>query len=277
MARSRWHLSHPLLLEVFVLVNLACLAPDIYLAHSTNLFHARAEYIPLYFSLAAPVLLLVGLVAWRRGALRWWRLLGHLVGWAAVLIGIAGLIWHLGSRFFYENTLESLVYTAPFAAPLAYTGLGLLLIMNRMVDPESVEWPLWVLLLALGGFVGNFIFSLADHAQNGFYHVTEWLPVLSSALAVGFLLAPFCVRVDRSFLAPCVAVLLLQAAVGLLGFYYHNEANWHGPSPSTFDNLVYGAPPLAPLLFPNLVLLSFLGLWVWRRHLPAAGVKTPAP
>jgi hypothetical protein len=37
-------------------------------------------------------------------------------------VGVAGLIWHLDSRLFYENTLESLVYTAPFAVPLAYTG-----------------------------------------------------------------------------------------------------------------------------------------------------------
>ena len=56
---------------------------------------------------------------------------------------VAGLLWHLEGRFFRELTLESLVYTAPFAAPLAYTGLGLLLIMNRMVDPESPEWPRW--------------------------------------------------------------------------------------------------------------------------------------
>ena len=76
---------------------------------------------------------------------------------------------HLDSRFFHERTIKSLVYAAPFAAPLAYTGLGLLLIMNRMVDPKSEEWPRWVLLLGLGGVVGNFIFSLTDHAQNGFF------------------------------------------------------------------------------------------------------------
>ena len=47
------------------------------------------------------------------------------------------------------------------------------LVMNRMVDRQSEEWPRWVLLLGLGGVVGNFIFSLTDHAQNGFYHPTE--------------------------------------------------------------------------------------------------------
>jgi hypothetical protein len=36
-----------------------------------------------------------------------------------------------------------------------------------------------------------------------------------------------------------------------------------------WDNFVYGAPPLAPLLFPNLVLLAGLGLWGLRGQLQA--------
>jgi hypothetical protein len=275
--RTSWYRRHRLWLEVFVLVNLAFLGPDIYLAHSTNSFRHRAEYVPLLFSLAAPVVLLVGAALSGVGSSATaWRLLGLLVGWTSVAVGVAGLLWHLEGRFFKELTLESLVYTAPFAAPLAYTGLGLLLIMNRMVDPESPEWPRWVLLLALGGFVGNFIFSLADHAQNGFFHATEWIPVASSAFAVGFLLVPFLVRIGRSFLVVCAAVLLVQVAVGLLGFYYHTAANLKGPSPDRLDNFVYGAPALAPLLFPNLVLLAFLGLWVLWRHVPPDKGTHPA-
>jgi hypothetical protein len=247
---------------LFALVNLAFLGPDIYLAHSTNSFRHRVEYLPLYFSLAAPGVLLVGhLALWAWSATRVWRFVGYLVGGTAVAVGVAGVLWHLGSRFFVERTLESLVYTAPFAAPLAYTGLGLLLIMNRMVDADTAEWAYWVLLLALGGFVGNFIFSLADHAQNGFFHATEWIPVASSAFAIGFLLVPFLIRVAPAFLGVCAGVMVLQGAVGLLGFYFHNAANLDGPSPSLFDNLVYGAPALAPLLFPNLALLALLGLW----------------
>jgi hypothetical protein len=249
-------------------VNLGFLAPDIYLAHSTNLFRNPAEYVPFYFSLAAPALLLAAAAAAWRGSVRGWRVLGYVVGWGAVAVGVAGLVLHLESRFFYEETLESLVYTAPFAAPLAYTGLGLLLVMNRMVDPESAEWPLWVLLLALGGFVGNFIFSLADHAQNGFFRRTEWIPVAASAFAIGFLLLPFAVRLNRSYVTVCAVVMLAQAAVGLLGFYYHTAANLRGPSASRFDDFVYGAPAMAPLLFPNLALLVFIGLWRLRAHLP---------
>jgi hypothetical protein len=123
--RSKWSLDHRLWVEVFVLVNLALLSLDIYLAHSVNQFHHAAEYLPLYFSLTAPTVLLVALLGgeWR-GYAALWRDLGYLVGWIAVGIGLVGVILHLDSRFFEERTLKTLVYAAPFAAPLAYTGLG---------------------------------------------------------------------------------------------------------------------------------------------------------
>jgi hypothetical protein len=99
-----------------------------------NLFHARAEFVPLAFSLAAPLALLSALWCLAHDRLGPWRLLGYLVGWSSVVIGIIGQVLHLESQFFQQWTVASPVYAAPFAAPLAYAGIGLLLIMNRMVD-----------------------------------------------------------------------------------------------------------------------------------------------
>jgi hypothetical protein len=150
---------------------------------------------------------------------RWpvvWKDLGYLVGWMAVFVGLTGVILHLESHFFYERPLRSLTYSAPFAAPLAYPGLGFLIIMNRMVNPESLEWAQWVLLLTLGGFMGNFVLSLADHAGNGFFNPLEWVPVVASAIAVGFLAVPLFMRVSRQYVDLCAAILLLEAGVGLL-------------------------------------------------------------
>ena len=190
-----------------------------------------------------------------------WEILGYVVGWTAILVGLLGMILHLDSRFFYERTIQSLTYSAPFAAPLAYTGLGFLLVMNRMVDSESVEWAQWVLLFTLGGFVGNFIFSLADHAGNGFFFKVEWVPVIASAIAVGFLCTLLLVPVSRLLIRISAAVLLLEAGIGLWGFVLHTIGNLKGPSIHAFDNFIYGAPAMAPLLFPNLMLLGVIGLW----------------
>ena len=262
-SQKAWLNDPQLWLEVFVLFNLAFLAVDIYLAHSTNAFRQPAEYIPLYYSATAPLLLAAGLIAREKFGYRAvWADLGYLTGWAGIVIGLTGVILHLDSRFFYDTTLKSLTYAAPFAAPLAYTGLGLLLVMNRMVETKKKEWAHWVLLMAVGGFLGNFVFSLTDHAANGFFRPIEWLPVASSAFAVSFLLVPFLVHVERSFLVLCAAILSLQAVVGVLGFLLHVLADMDGPSTKWFDNVVHGAPPFAPLLFPNMVLLSLIALWV---------------
>lgn len=274
---DRWVRNPSLWVEAFVVINLAFLALDIYLAHSTNEFRRRSEYIPLYYSLIAPFVLVAGLIARERfGYQAVWRDLGHLVGWLAILIGLTGVILHLDSRFFYDNTLKSLTYAAPFAAPLAYTGLGLLLIANRMLRVDKPEWAYWILLLALGGFFGNFVFSLTDHATNGFFRPIEWLPVVSSAFAVSFLLVPLVVTVQRRYLLLCGAILILQAFVGVLGFGLHLVADLEGPSSRMFENVVHGAPPFAPLLFPNLVLLSLIPLWVLRQHLPEQASQASA-
>ena len=49
---------------------------------------------------------------------------GLVVGYASIAVGLAGVAYHLNSQFFSQWTIRSLVYTAPFAAPVAYAGLG---------------------------------------------------------------------------------------------------------------------------------------------------------
>jgi hypothetical protein len=250
------------LVEAFVVVNYGGLVGDIYLAHSTNRFRVPEEYIPLYFSMAAAAILAAGLLL-RSRAPAIWRYAGHLVGWVAIAVGLAGVILHLDSRFFYERTIRSLTYAAPFAAPLAYTGLGLLLVANRMVPPRTREWAQWVLLLALGGFAGNFLFSLTDHAQNGFFRPVEWLPVISSGFAVGFLLVLFVVEVTEPYLRLCWAVLAVQVLVGLAGSLLHVTADTGRTTTPLLEKIVSGAPPMAPLLFVNLSILAGIALASW--------------
>ena len=262
---ERWWNDPELWVEAFAILNIGFLTFDIYLAHSVNGFRNRAEYIPLWFSATAPAVLLAALSQRRRRRRMLWKILGQVVGWSAILVGLTGVILHLESRFFLERTLRSLTYSAPFAAPLAYTGLGFLLIMNRMVDADSMDWAKWILLFTLGGFIGNFVFSLADHAANGFFFAVEWVPVAASAVAIGFLCVPLVTQVSRVFIDVSAAVLLLEAGVGLWGFVLHTMGNLQGPSTHAFDNFIYGAPPMAPLLFPNLMLLGLIGLWQLRK------------
>lgn len=266
--RLRWAHDPVLWVEAFVASNLAVLAADIYIAHSVNHFAKAPEYIPLYFSMTAPLVLVVVIaLRWFGGVASAWRDVGYLVGGLSILVGLGGVLYHLESRFFLDHTLKSLTYAAPFAAPLAYTGLGFLLLVNRMVDARTPEWGRWIIFLALGGFFGNFVLSLTDHASNGFFARTEWIPVISSAFATGFLLVPLIASASRRYLDLCLLVMLAQAFVGVLGFWFHVQANMVEPGVSLWDKLVNGAPPMAPLLFPNLVGLAFIGLWALVPHI----------
>ncbi|MBN4071882.1 hypothetical protein JYT83_00535 [bacterium AH-315-F18] len=259
-----WIKYRKAMVEIFVFVNLSFLAVDIYFAHSVNDFAHPAEWIPLIFSLLAPLVLIAEfLLGYGRGS-KAPRVPGLVLGGLAILVGISGLIFHLDSRFFAARTLHALIYTAPFAAPLAYAGLGWLLILNRMVDDNRSMWGRWLVFFALGGFVGNLALSLCDHAQNGFFHITEWIPVVASALAVGFLLTALRSAPNLFHIKVCMGVMLLQVLVGVVGFYLHAVSGVAGPSAELFENLVHGAPIFAPLLFANLALLGGLGLWDLR-------------
>ena len=244
--------------ELFLLSNVAFLTVNVYVAHSVNGFAAPAEWAPVAFSTCASLLLVLAMLiggsvqpplpprsehprraAGTRRRIAW--LIGLAVGSLSIVVGLAGLILHLESSFFREMTVHNLVYAAPFAAPLAYAGLGFLAILNRMVPSESDEWAGWVIFLALGGFAGNFVLSLTDHAQNGFFDGREWIAVSAAAFAVGGLLAALFDYRNRPYLWLCLLLMATQIAVGLLGWYYHLTAIYHSPMPGLWDRILYGA------------------------------------
>jgi hypothetical protein len=247
--------------EWFVVANLAFLGLDIAIAHTQNHFRERIEWAPIAFSGAAVVLLLPMVMGARA---RWCERLEVVVGGASVAVGVVGMVLHLRSAFFVERTLHNLVYSAPFVAPLAYVGVGLLLLLVRMEPMGSPVLGAWILVLTLGGFVGNFGLSLLDHAANAFFRWTEWIPVFSSAFGSAFLCVGL-VSKERGFARVLGGGLVVQAIVGVVGFALHVTADLRRPAAMLADRFVYGAPVFAPLLFTNLAVLGLLGLWAELR------------
>ena len=206
------------LLEAFLAGNLLFLAVDIFFAHSVNSFREPLEWLPLWFSVAGG-LVLAGLLVGGRGpdapSLRW---AGGVIGGLSVGVGIWGTILHLESAFFRRFALDGLIYAAPFVAPLAYAGIGFLLLVNRTGLFREAEddfgWGQRVTLFAAGGFAGNFVLSLLDHEQNGFSFWTEWIPVVAAALAVSNLLLVGLRRTPApGLIRLAVLTLLLHAGI----------------------------------------------------------------
>lgn len=249
-------------LEWFVVGNLGFLGVDIFIAHSENAFRVPGEWVPIVFSAIAPLLLLPG--ALHVGPPRATRAVNLAVGAAAVGVGLLGMVWHLTSAFFLEQTLRSLVYSAPFIAPLSYVGVGLLLLLARLEPSASPAFGVWVVILALGGFVGNFGLSLLDHAQNDFFYPLEWVSVVAAAFACSFYAVAIALR-ERGMLDVCFGVCAVEGLVGVAGFVLHLAGDASRPARSLVDRFVFGAPAFAPLLFTNLALLAAIGLWAMRR------------
>lgn len=260
MTERRWlrRLSSAWAVEAFAAFNLSFLALDVWLAHESNGFANRNEWAPVVFSGAAPLLLLPGLLGGLRASGA--RVLGLIVGIAAITMGVSGMIFHLESAFFERQTLRALVYSAPFVAPLAYVGIGLLLLLVRLERDTNADFGRWVVFLALGGFAGNFALSLLDHAQDGFFRGLEWIPVVAAAYGGGALVPVILGERGRRYLALCVVLMTLEIGVGMLGATLHAFADVHGVGNTLHDRLVYGAPVFAPMLFADLALLASIGV-----------------
>ena len=243
--------------EAFCIANLAFLVLDVWIAHAVNEFAERVEWVPVVFSGVGAAALVLGKLPRRPGLD---RAVGLAVGFGAIAVGLAGMVLHLEGTFFARTTLASLVYTAPFAAPLAFAGIGLVLVLDRVVPADTRAWRLWVLLFALGGWGGNFALALADHAQNGFFHASEWIPVVASAVAVGALAAPFFARVGARYLRACLGLMALEVGVGVAGFALHVLANADRPGDPA-ARFIHGAPAFAPLLFADLAVLAAIALF----------------
>jgi hypothetical protein len=72
-------------------------------------------------------------------------------------------------------------------------------------------------------------------------------------------------------------VLGLNAAVGVLGFILHIAPIWTESSgASLWDQIVFGAPVFAPLLFVDLAVLSVLGVWSLHAAVESTAVAEAA-
>ncbi len=256
-SRSKWYSQPRLWLEAFIVVNIAFLSLDIWLAHSVNQFAHPAESIPFYFSAVAPPRPPGGGSSWAKDSAtgppgatwatssagwRWpseWP--GDLPPRKPLLRGADDQKPHL---------------RRPVRGPLAYTGLGLLLIVNRMVPDDTSE----VALLGPAHGPRRLLRQLPLQPDGP---CSKWFlprhrvdPGHQQRLRRRLSGHPISHHDRTKIPGPHRPGSPGPTRVGLLGAYYHFEADWNGPAPTLTGQPDRRSPRPRPLLFPNLVLLA---------------------
>ena len=85
--------------------------------------------------------------------------------------------------------------------------------------------------------------ALADHAGNGFFNALDWVPVVASAIAVGFLTVPLVTKVFRQYIDLCAAILMLEAEWASWDLYFMPREICAGRPYHALDDFIYGSRP----------------------------------
>lgn len=280
--RLRIPFSRDQLMLLMVAANLIIIAVDVFLAHSISGTIVPYEWIPIIFGLAAGgVLLFAGLVALRRRTQA--TMLASLVFFASILVGVLGSYFHLvrairpSAPFGQQVSLDLFVWAPPILGPLSFVGIALWGLSAAWaedpVDSGTLALPRgrklhlptsktrgYLLLVSLG-ILASLISSALDHARTGFENPWLWLPIAAGVFATlaAFLLAAV-ETPGRNDLLAYVGAMLLLILVGMLGAYFHIQADLTADNIFIVERFLRGAPFLAPLQFSNLGMLGLMAL-----------------
>jgi hypothetical protein len=190
--------------------------------------------------------------------------------WLLILDGVTGFGFHIRGISRkpggWKNTVFNIVMGPPIFAPLLL-GLGGFLGLTsvellpeesaRALSPEKRE----ELKKGLAGATAvsallNGSEAFYSHYKSGFSSRSQWIPVVLTPPLV--FAGIHSIKNDRT--ARTVLPLLsgLAIAAGSIGFGFHVRASLRRPRGLKLYNMIYGPPPLAPLLFAATGLLGIL-------------------
>ena len=304
-AVRRWTLplSRDDLILLLVAVNQVFLGIDIYLAHLADQKIQPGEWIPIIFGPAAGALLLVAgmLALWRRQAA---AILATVVYLASAVVGLLGIYFHLiraalpTGPITYRLTTRLLVWGPPFLGPLMFVIIALFGISAvwREDPPDSgqlrlgkrlaVRLPLrktdaLFLLVGSAAMVAT-VSAVFDHARTGWENANLWIPTLVGAFTAIVCFTLAAIRTPRwGDLAVYGVAMAAMALTGLLGTWFHFQANLTSRGTIVAERFIRGAPIMAPLLYANVALFGVVALLDprsrARRERAAVEATAPAP
>lgn len=281
--RKRLPVSRDQAMLLMAAFNEIMLGLDTLLAHGLNNTILLREWIPIVFGPVAGVLLLVaGLIALRNRDTAAW--LATAVFIASIVVGVLGAYFHfirgilptapVGQRV----TLDLLVWAPPFLAPFAFAGIGVLgisaawvedptgsgrlkLPFNRTVQMPYSKTRAYFFLVSLGTLVA-LVSSALDHARHPWENPWLWLPLVVGvfATAVSAGMGALNRELTPEDVTVYIAAMVLLIVVGVVGAYFHIQADLTSQSTIVPERFLRGAPFMSPLLFSNMGIVGLLTL-----------------
>jgi hypothetical protein len=278
----RLPLSRDQLMLLMAAINEIFLGIDTILAHNESGTVVPREWIPILFGFTAGLLLLLaGVVALRNRPLA--SLLATVTLLASVVVGCLGAYYHLaraslpGAPAGERLTLDLLVWAPPVLGPMAFAMVGILGISAAWVeDPPGsgtlVIWRNWRLHLPYSktrayyfivgmGIVAAVVSSVLDHARTGF---TLWSVWFATAVGIFGMVVAVTMgainRPSRSDYYTYIGAMVLLMVTGVIGGWFHVQADLATGNVIVLERFLRGAPFLAPLLYTNMGMIGLLAL-----------------
>lgn len=281
--RRRLPVSRDQAMLLMAAFNEIMLGLDTLLAHVLNNTIRPREWIPIIFGPTAGVLLLIaGLIALRNRRTAAW--LATAVFLASIIVGVLGAYFHLirgilptapvGARV----TLDLLIWAPPFLAPFAFAGIGVVgmsaaweevptgsgrlnLPFGRTVQMPYSKTRAYFFLVSLGTLMA-LVSSALDHARHPWENPWLWLPLVVGvfATAVSAGMGAINRKLTPEDVSIYITAMVLLIVVGVMGAYFHIQADLTSQSTIVPERFLRGAPFMSPLLFSNMGIFGLLAL-----------------
>jgi hypothetical protein len=276
--RRRIPLRRDQVMLLIAAANEIFLGVDIYFAHLVSGTIVPREWIPIIFGPAAGVLLLIaGLIALKNRPAA--TIIANVVLIASMVVGVLGSYYHFiraalpTAPASARLSLDLLVWAPPVLAPLTFAGVallgisaawiespadsGILLVGKRRVRLPYSKTRAYLLMLTLAILV-TLISSVFDHARSNFESAAVWVPTVVGVFAVIITLALAArdAPPSRGDLLVFAITMVVMILVGMLGLYFHINANLISEGTFVAERFLRGAPFMAPLLFCNMGMLG---------------------
>lgn len=204
-----------------------------------------------------------------------------LASWALILDGVIGFGFHIrglarkpgGFKVFVTN----LVMGPPIFAPLLLGIGGFLGLVASDLKPEETpaqnalnkddleKLRMHFAAATAAATLLNGFEALYSHYKSGFRSRSQWIPiVIAPPLVAASLIA---IKKPRAVKQALPVFSGLAVVAGSLGFFFHFKATLRRPGikQAPLYALIYGPPPLAPLLFAASGFLGLLASRVGRK------------